>query len=74
MHAFEFALAMVALVLGFKLIRAVMLHKSTTRRDNTVNVELIARLSEVEERVRVLERIVTDERYDLKQQFKDLGA
>jgi hypothetical protein len=74
MHAFEFALAMVALVLGFKLIRAVMLHKSTTRRDDTVNVELIARLSEVEERVRVLERIVTDERYDLKQQFKDLGA
>jgi len=24
--------------------------------------------------VQVLERIVTDERYDLKQQFKDLGA
>ena len=74
MHAFEFALAMVALVLGFKLIRAVMLHKSTTRHDDTVNVELTARLNEVEERVRVLERIVTDERYDLKQQFKDLGA
>jgi hypothetical protein len=32
------------------------------------------RLNEVEERVRVLERIVTDERYDLRQQFKDLGG
>jgi hypothetical protein len=32
------------------------------------------RLDQVEERVRVLERIVTDERFDLKQQFKDLGG
>ena len=30
--------------------------------------------NEVEERVRVLERIVTDERFDLKQQFRDLEA
>jgi len=33
-----------------------------------------ALIAKLEERVRVLERIVTDERYDLKQQFKDLGA
>ena len=32
----------------------------------------IKRLDEVEERVRVLERIVTDERFDLEQQFKEL--
>ena len=44
------------------------------RRDDSVNTELLARLNQVEERVRVLERIVTDERYDLKQQFKDLGT
>ena len=37
-------------------------------------VELLERLNQVEERVRVLEKIVTDERYDLRQQFKDLGA
>jgi hypothetical protein len=36
--------------------------------------ELLKRLEEVEERVRVLERIVTDEPFDLKQQFKDLEA
>jgi hypothetical protein len=75
MHPFEFALAMVALVLIFKLIRLAMFHKSTTpRRDDTVNAELLERLRQVEERVQVLERIVTDERYELKQQFKDLGA
>ena len=77
MHPFEFALAIVALVLIFKLIRLALVHKTTTRRDGTletVNAELVQRLNQVEERVRVLERIVTDERYDLKQQFKDLGT
>jgi hypothetical protein len=75
MHFFEFALALAAIVLVFKLIRTVIVHKSTApRRDDSVNVELMERLNQVEERVRVLERIVTDERYELKQQFKDLGA
>jgi hypothetical protein len=75
MHVFEFALAMVALVLIFKLIRFAIAHgKRPPRRDDPINVELIERLRQVEERVQVLERIVTDERYDLKQQFKDLGA
>jgi hypothetical protein len=76
MHPFEFALAIVALVLIFKLIRLAIVHGKRTppRRDDPVNMELLERLNQVEERVRVLERIVTDERYDLKQQFKDLGA
>jgi hypothetical protein len=75
MHFFEFALALAAIVLVFKLIRTVIVHKSRApRRDDSVNVELMERLNQVEERVRVLERIVTDERYELKQQFKDLGA
>jgi hypothetical protein len=39
-----------------------------------VNAELQERLNQVEERVRVLERIVTDERHDLKQQFRDLES
>jgi len=75
MHVFEFAIAMVAIVLMFKLIRTAIVHKNTApRRDDSVNAELLERLDQVEERVRVLERIVTDERYELKQQFKDLGA
>jgi hypothetical protein len=75
MHPFEFALAIVALVLIFKLIRLALVHnKRPVRGDDRVNAELVERLNQVEERVRVLERIVTDERYDLKQQFKDLGA
>ena len=75
MHPFEFALALVALVLIFKLIRLALVHKSATpRRDDAGNADLLERLNKVEDRVRVLERIVTDERYDLKQQFKDLDS
>ena len=75
MQAFEFALALVALILVFRLIRLAVVHnKRPPPRDDPVNAELLERLNQVEERVRVLERIVTDERYDLKQQFKDLGT
>ena len=75
MQVFEFALAMVAIVLMFKLIRTAIVHKNAApRRDDSVNAELLERLHQVEERVQVLKRIVTDERYELKQQFKDLGA
>jgi predicted RNase H-like nuclease len=74
MHPFEFALALVAMVMLFKLVRTLILRKNPARRDDTANAELLERLNQVEERVRVLEKIVTDERYDLRQQFKDLGA
>jgi hypothetical protein len=74
MHPFEFAIAIVALVLIFKLVKLVMVQRGTRNRDETVNADLLARLAQVEERVRVLERIVTDERFDLRQQFKDLES
>jgi hypothetical protein len=74
MQVFEFALAMVALVLIFKLIKLALVKTAAARRDDTVNADLVERLRQVEERVQVLERIVTDDRYDLKRQFKDLGT
>jgi hypothetical protein len=73
MHPFEFAIAIVALVLIYNLLKTLFRQKHVRRSvDDGVNAELAQRLQQVEERVRVLERIVTDERFDLKQQFKDL--
>lgn len=73
MHPFEFAIAIVALVLVYNLLKTLFRQRHMRRApDDGVNAELAKRLGEVEERVRVLERIVTDERFDLKQQFKDL--
>jgi len=75
MNPFEFALAIIALAFLYKLVKTLVLQKNTSgRRDDAANAELVERLHQVEERVRVLERIVTDERFDLKQQFKDLGS
>jgi hypothetical protein len=76
MNPFEFAIAIVAIVFGYKLIATRMRqhHVSRNSEAESVNVDLRQRLEQLEERVRVLERIVTDERYDLKQQFKDLES
>jgi hypothetical protein len=74
MQVFEFVLLIIAMGMIFKLIKLAIVHNKLPRRDDALNKDLLERLNQVEERVRVLERIVTDERYDLKQQFKDLGT
>jgi hypothetical protein len=72
---FEFLIVVVALSFGYKLIAAWMRNRAQSRpTDEPANAALLERLSQLEERVRVLERIVTDERFDLKQQFKDLAS
>lgn len=35
--------------------------------------ELLEKIRRLEERIEVLERIVTDDRYELRRRFKDLG-
>jgi hypothetical protein len=76
MHPFfEFVIAILALSFAYKLVSGVLNRKHQQRGGSAadaVNTELRQRLEQMEERVRVLERIVTDERFDLKQQFKDL--
>lgn len=72
MNPFESAFAIVALVLIGNLVEIVVRQRHVRRPDDNVNADLIQRLHQLEERVRALERIVTDERFDLKQQFKDL--
>lgn len=73
MNPFEFVLAIICIVFLFKLIDGWVKHKLTTR-EAAGGSGLEQRLVELEDRVRVLERIVTDERFDLKRQFRDLGA
>ena len=77
MNPFEFVIVIIVLSFIYKLISLLILRRDTRRASDQAGEEALAmqrRLNEVEERVRVLERIVTDERYDLRQQFKDLGS
>jgi hypothetical protein len=77
MNPFEFVIVIVVLSFIYRLISLLLQRKDTRRSSEQASDEALAmqrRLNEVEERVRVLERIVTDERYDLRQQFKDLGS
>ena len=77
MNPFEFVITILVLSFIYKLVSTALQNRSQSarvREGDAVNAELLQRLEQVEERVRVLERIVTDERFDLKQQFKDLGS
>jgi len=77
MNAFEFVIVIVILGFVYRLLLAWMRNREFRRNDESTSSNAAAqmqqRLEQLEERVRVLERIVTDDRYELKQQFKDLA-
>jgi hypothetical protein len=71
----EFVLAILFFILLFKLIDSYVKGRSN-RRDTEVEQSAqnaLAQIAELEERVRVLERIVTDDGFDVRRQFRDLG-
>lgn len=71
MNPFEFVLAIIIISFVFQLIKTRM-----SQRDNSAsqreNEEYQIKLSDLERRIRVLERIVTDDSENLKRQFRDL--
>ena len=77
MNAFEFVIVIVIVSFIYKLLTAFLRSREYRRsNDESANESTAAmqhRLEQLEERVRVLERIVTDDRFELKQQFKDLA-
>jgi C4-dicarboxylate-specific signal transduction histidine kinase len=75
-NPFEFVLAIVSLVLLYKVVAAYFASRFQQRnaqeREHTEADVYLERLRQLEERIRVLERIVTDEQLDLKRQFRNL--
>ena len=66
MNPFEFVIVVIALSFGYKLLAAWMRSREQSRSsDESANAGLVQRLEQLEERVQVLERIVTDERFEL---------
>jgi membrane protein implicated in regulation of membrane protease activity len=76
MNPLEFVLAIVFLVLAYKVV-SIVLHNRASRPVQDAperNADVARQLADLEERVRVLERIVTDDRSELKRQFRELNG
>lgn len=75
MSSFEFVLGLLGIIFGYKLI-AIYLEQRSERKSVSAEHGLgddgPQRLTELENRVQVLERIVTDRRFDLQQELEDL--
>lgn len=74
MNVFSFVIALVAVVLCARLIQVyIETRNNRSRSAEDVDVEqTIAKIEALEERVRVLERIITEHRFDLEKQIDNL--
>jgi len=70
MNVFEMVLGIVFFVCIAKVIVAIVGRKPA--KDTQGLEDRLRRVESLEERVRVLEQIVTDRRYDLRREFEDL--
>ncbi len=72
---FEFVIPILVVVFTYKLVSRWMHQKNLQNLRGTDDADRLAwqqQLDRLEERVKVLERIVTDDKYDLKRQIEAL--
>ena len=72
-NTFTFVLSIIFIVLAFQLARTWL--ESRNNKEEPIDEELqetLAKIDLLEERIRVLERIVTENRYDLKKEIDSL--
>ena len=72
---FEFVIAILIVVFTYKLVTLRMHQRNLQNLRGTDDADRLAwqqQLDQLEERVKVLERIVTDDKYDLKRQIEAL--
>ncbi len=72
-NPFYMVVWIVAIVMIASVIEKYLKLKAKSNDNNaSLNEETAARIEELEERVQVLERIVTENKFDLKKQINDL--
>lgn len=71
-NAFTFVLLLVAIVMVAKVVRSYIERKKFTASPDEEIEETAAKIDALEERIRVLERIITENRYDLKKEIDSL--
>jgi hypothetical protein len=73
MNTLVFITCIVAIVVGADTIQKIYkIRNSKQVKDTAVDEEAAAKLDQLEERIRVLERIVTESKHDLSREIKNL--
>ena len=75
MSPFEFVLGLLGIIFAYKLITIYLEQRSSNESasaERKLNDDVAERLADLEDRVQVLERIVTDQRSELRKEFEDL--
>lgn len=72
MNVFFFVVCIVAIVMTADTIQKYMKMKDSRRQENTDFDDTVEKLERLEERIRVLERIITENKYDLKREIDSL--
>lgn len=72
MNVFAFVIVLVTVVLCARLIQVWLEQKKADTRSADELEQTIAKLDRLEERIQVLERIITENRFDLKKQIDNL--
>jgi len=71
-NTFFFVVCIVAIVMIANVIQAYLKHRYKKPEVDTELEEALAKVDVLEERIRVLERIVTENRFDLKEEIDSL--
>lgn len=72
MNVFTFVFLTVTVVLCAKLVQTYIESRNKNRTEDETVGETLLKIDRLEERIQVLERIVTEDRYDLKQRIDSL--
>jgi hypothetical protein len=72
MNPFEFVLILVAIIMVASLIKHRDRQRAAAGKASPELAAQLGRLDDLEHRVQVLEKIVTDRNFDLRRQFEDL--
>ena len=67
-----FVLLLVGIVMFAGVIRTYLIQRNNEPQDNKELEETLAKIDLLEERIRVLERIITENRFDLKKEIDSL--
>ena len=72
MNVFTFVFLVVTVVVVSELIKTYIKSRDKTKSENDEVDEALLKIDRLEERIQVLERIITEDRYDLKKRIDNL--